>query len=342
MNLSNNNLERGTILVTGAAGFIGSAIIWHLNSLGYTNILASDYLGNDNKFLNLVPGKIIDYIEADDLIHLIQSNDARIRNISCIFHLGACSSTTEADCRYLIHNNFEYTKNLAEFSINNNIRFVYASSAATYGNGEQGMDDDESKIETLRPLNMYAYSKQLFDIYAKNHGFLSKIYGIKYFNVFGPNEYHKGSMRSMVLKAYEQICEAGKVKLFKSHNPDYKDGEQLRDFLYIKDAVKMTIHLARIAENFNNQPTGGIYNMGSGEANTWTSLISPVFEAMHKQPIFEFVEMPLELRNKYQYYTCANISKLRSIGYNEKITPLHDAVIDYTSNYLMKNSKVLG
>ena len=342
MNLSNDNLERGTILVTGAAGFIGSAVVWHLNSLGYTNILASDYLGSDNKFLNLVPGKIIDYIEADDLISLVKSNDSRIRNISCIFHLGACASTTESDCRYLIRNNFECTKDLAAFALKNNIRFVYASSAATYGNGDQGMDDDESKLETLRPLNMYAYSKQLFDLYAKNYGFLNKIYGMKYFNVFGPNEYHKGNMRSMVLKAYNQICEIGKVKLFKSHNPDYKDGEQLRDFLYIKDAVKMTIHLAKIAENVSNKPTGGLYNMGSSEANTWISLISPVFEAMNKQPNFEFVEMPIELRDKYQYYTCANISKLRSIGYNEKITNLHDAVIDYTSNYLMKNSKLLG
>lgn len=340
MKLTNKYLENGTILVTGAAGLIGSALIWHLNKLGYSNILASDFLDKDNKFLNLVPLQFSDYIEADDLINMVNFNDKKLRNISCVFHLGACSHTTEQDCRYLIKNNYEYTKSLAQYAVNNNIRFIYASSAATYGNGENGMDDDDNKINILRPLNMYAYSKQLFDLYAQKNNFLNKIYGMKYFNVFGPNEYHKENMRSMVLKSYEQILNTGKVKLFRSYNSNYLDGQQMRDFLYIKDAVKMTTHLAKIEDSENYH--GGIFNLGSGKANTWIDLISPVFEAMNTPVIFEFIDMPEDLRNKYQYYTCANISKFRNTGYYEEITSLHDAVIDYTKNYLISGRITLN
>jgi ADP-L-glycero-D-manno-heptose 6-epimerase len=250
--------------------------------------------------------------------------------VDAVFHLGACSSTTETDVSFLMDNNFEYTKQLTQWSADENIRLIYASSAATYGDGSQGFSDDEEKLETLRPLNPYGYSKQLFDLWAKRNGLLEKIVGLKYFNVFGPNEYHKQEMRSFVLKAFEQINAIGKVRLFKSHRPDYKDGEQKRDFLYIKDAVDMTLFF------FDNPKTAGIYNLGAGVARTWNDLAKAVFAAMDKKPNIEYIDMPDSVRNQYQYFTEADISKLRSAGYKKPITPLESAVKDYVQNYPQK------
>ncbi len=322
-------LKNGTILVTGGAGFIGSALIWALNERGYDNILVSDCLESDEKWKNLVPLKFIDYFESDRLLEKLGS----LAEVKTVFHLGACSATTERNCRYLIENNYEYTKLLACWALKNKAKFVYASSAATYGDGSKGMDDKEPNLHKLRPLNMYGYSKQLFDLYAQRQGWLNRIVGLKYFNVFGPNEDHKGDMRSVVNKAFGQIQETGKVKLFKSYHPNYKDGEQMRDFLYVKDAVDMTIHLA---ENKSR----GIYNIGSGNANTWTSLVTPIFKALDLPVDIDIVDMPEHLRGKYQYFTQANIDKIKTTGYAGNKFTLEEAVTDYVSEYLKPGLKL--
>jgi ADP-L-glycero-D-manno-heptose 6-epimerase len=329
----------GTILVTGGAGFIGSALICELNNRGFENIIVSDFLGTDNKFLNLVPLHFKDYIEADALLNLVQKKDPFVNTITHIFHLGACALTTESNASYLIKNNYEYTKVLAHFADSNNIRFVYASSAATYGDGSQGMSDKIYPNTLLQPLNMYGYSKHLFDLYAAKNNL--RVHGMKYFNVFGPNEYHKSDMRSMVLKAYESILTTGKVRLFKSDRSECKDGEQKRDSLYVKDAIDITIFLAEIPESINGQPTYGTYNLGSGIASTWKELVSHTFDAMGMPVNIEFFDMPHELKNRYQYYTCADVSKLRSVGYTKEITPLKVAINDYVTNYLMHGMKRL-
>ncbi len=328
-------LDSGRILVTGGAGFIGSALVWALNQRGYTNILITDFLGNDDKFKNLVPLKYVDYMEGDDFVARLDARPADFQNIRAVFHLGACSATTEPDARYLVHNNYEYTAKLAQWALQGGRRFVYASSAATYGDGAQGMDDKDDNLNRLRPLNMYGYSKHMFDLYAQRRGMLEHIVGLKYFNVFGPNEHHKGDMRSVVHKAFHQIRDTGRVTLFKSYRPDYKDGEQQRDFLYVKDAVAMTLHLAESAT------AAGLYNLGSGQANTWNTLATAIFSALGMSPKIEYVDMPESLRPKYQYFTQADISKLREAGYGRTITPLADSVADYVKNYLVPG-KYLG
>ncbi|PTY06657.1 ADP-glyceromanno-heptose 6-epimerase [Opitutaceae bacterium EW11] len=325
----------GKILVTGGAGFIGSALIWALNQRGITNILAVDYLGQDEKWKNLVPLKFADYLEADVFRRKIQETPDAFGHFSTVFHLGACSSTTERNASYLIDNNFATTKELAAWALDQSARFIYASSAATYGDGAQGMDDRSANLHALRPLNMYGYSKHLFDLYAQQTGILNGIVGVKYFNVFGPNEDHKGEMRSLVNKAYQQILATGKVQLFKSYKPEFKDGEQMRDFLYVKDAVAMTIHFADTATQ-----VGGLYNLGSGEANTWVTLAGGIFSSLKRSANIEFIEMPEVLRGKYQYYTKADISKLRATGYDKPVTPLGDAVRDYVQNYLVPGRKL--
>ena len=329
----------GRILVTGGAGFIGSALVWALNSRGITDIVVTDVLGQDEKWKNLVALKFADYVEAGAFRQRIAAQPGAFGKFSTVFHLGACSSTTERDAAYLIDNNYNVTKELAAWSLAQHARFIYASSAATYGDGAQGMDDkrEGEALAALRPLNMYGYSKHLFDLYAQRMGILDRIVGLKYFNVFGPNEDHKGDMRSLVNKAYQQILATGQVQLFKSHKPEYKDGEQKRDFLYVKDAVDMTLHFAETAAGAN---TGGLYNLGSGEANTWLALTRAIFAALDREPQIRFIDMPETLRGKYQYYTCADISKLRASGYAKPIMPLAESVRDYVQNYLMTGKKL--
>ncbi len=322
------DLAKGRILVTGGAGFIGSALIWELNRRGLRNILVCDLLGETQKWKNLVPLQFADYIEGDDLLMRLDVAPEAFNDVSTIFHLGACSSTTETDAAYLIRNNFEFTKALAKFAVAEDRRFVYASSAATYGCLEQRVSES-IPLETLRPLNMYGYSKHMFDCWAERADILPLITGVKYFNVFGPNEDHKGDMRSLVHKAYYQILESARVSLFKSYRPEYRDGEQRRDFLYVKDAVDATIFLAEHVEG------GGIFNVGSGEANTWLALVKAIFNSLGQPAKVDFVEMPEVLQDKYQYFTCADIDKLRSFGYERQITPLADAVRDYVVNYLI-------
>ncbi len=323
------------IIVTGGAGFIGSALIAALNKRGIDDILVVDRLGSDQRWKNLVNLRFADYLDKEEFLEMV-AEDVVNFSTDAVFHLGACSSTTETDATFLMDNNFEYTKQLAQWTAEEGIRFIYASSAATYGDGANGFADDESKLETLKPLNPYGYSKQLFDLWAKGNGLLGKIVGLKYFNVFGPNEYHKADMRSFVLKAFEQINSTGKVRLFKSHKPDYKDGEQKRDFLYVKDAVNMTLFF------FDNPDTFGIYNLGAGVARSWNDLAKAVFAAMGKSPNIEYIDMPGSIRNQYQYFAEADITKLRDIGCDMQITSLEDVVRDYVTQYLEQGAYLSG
>ncbi len=318
-----------SILVTGGAGLIGSALIHALNQRGQEDILVTDVLGRDAKWKNLSPLRFDDYIQADAFLDLLDENPDALGSIRTIFHLGACSATTETDAGYLMENNFGYTKRLAQWSLQRGIRFVYASSAATYGDGTRGMDDGTDHLDSLRPLNAYGYSKHLFDLHAKRNGWLDRMVGIKYFNVFGPNEGHKGEMRSLVSKAYEQILETGKVHLFKSHRLEYKDGEQVRDFVYVKDAVAMTLHLA------DTPSANGLFNIGTGTPRTWVDLATALFAALGRKPEIEFIDMPDHIRNQYQYHTCADVSRLHATDWAAPATTLEDAVSDYVRNYLV-------
>ncbi|HKE37787.1 MAG TPA: ADP-glyceromanno-heptose 6-epimerase [Candidatus Baltobacteraceae bacterium] len=321
-----HDLDRGTIVVTGGAGLIGSALVWALNRRGIEDIVVVDRLDSSEKWKHLVPLRFADLIDADDFERRTIDGDD-FGDVRTVFHLGACSSTTETNADYLLRNNYEYTKNLAAWSDANDVRFVYASSAATYGALEDDLSD-EADLRTLRPLNMYAYSKHLFDSYAHLTGLDRRACGIKYFNVFGPNEDHKGEMRSIVHKAYEQIRSTGSVRLFKSYRPEFRDGEQRRDFIYVKDAVEITIHLAQCGAT-------GIFNAGSGKAQTWLELVRPIFHALELPERIEFIEMPEHLRGKYQYSTCARTDRLRATGYDRAPTALADAVADYVTNYLV-------
>jgi ADP-L-glycero-D-manno-heptose 6-epimerase len=321
-----HNLNRGKIIVTGGAGLIGSAIVWLLNRQGLDQILVVDRLDSSEKWKHLVPLRFADYIEADEFERRTASGRA-FGDVGTIFHLGACSSTTENDAQYLVRNNYEYTKQLALWALEQDARFVYASSAATYGGLEAELSD-EIDLYALRPLNAYAYSKQLFDVYAARTGLDQRTCGLKYFNVFGPNEDHKADMRSIVVKAYEQIRERGSVALFKSYRPEFRDGEQQRDFIYVKDAADMSLHLAESGAT-------GLFNVGSGTAHTWLDLVRPIFRSLELPERIEFIEMPASLRGKYQYYTCARMARLYATGYDRPVTPLADAVADYVMNYLV-------
>jgi ADP-L-glycero-D-manno-heptose 6-epimerase len=323
-------LEHGRILVTGGAGFIGSALVWALNRRGLSDVVVTDFLGRDDKWRNLVPLQFADYVEADEFRTRVRTEPKAFGRFATVFHLGACSSTTERDAAYLMDNNFACTKELAAWALAQEARFIYASSAATYGDGSAGMADREEDLPRLRPLNAYGYSKHLFDLHAQRLGLFRRIVGLKYFNVFGPNEDHKGEMRSVVHKAFGQIRAGGRVRLFKSHRPEFKDGEQRRDFLYVKDAVEMTLHFAERARD-----AGGLYNIGSGEAGPWLELASAIFAALGRPPQVEFIDMPEELRDRYQYFTKADIGRLRATGYTQAVTPLADAVRDYIQTYLV-------
>ncbi len=323
------------ILVTGGAGFIGSAVVWELNRRGIEDIIISDHLGISEKWKNLRALKYADYIEKDDLLEEVMSGDGAYSHLEAVIHMGACSSTTEKDCSYLSYNNYEYTKMLAGYCINNNIRFIYASSAATYGDGKKGFSDDLGKLEDQRPLNMYGYSKQMFDLYAKKNKFFDRITGIKFFNVYGPNEYHKGDMSSKIFKAYGEIKSTGKIRLFKSYNDNWKDGDSVRDFVYVKDCSRI------ICDMLERPDITGLFNLGSGKARSWNDLASAVFESMNMKRSVEYFEMPEELKGKYQYFTESDNSSLEKTGIELNFTSLEDGIKDYISNYLMKD-KHLG
>jgi ADP-L-glycero-D-manno-heptose 6-epimerase len=328
MSLASRNWKGKRVLVTGGSGFIGSVLVWELNRRGCSQVAIADYPAQREKSVNLTGLRYTEIIEPAELPARLSSGS--MGKLDCIFHLGACSSTTETNENYLRENNYEYSRALAEWALGAGVRFVYASSAATYGDGSEGMDDsDPRQLERLRPLNPYGQSKQWMDLHAWRQGWLDHIVGLKYFNIFGPNENHKGDMRSVVCKSYAEVLKTGVIQLFKSYRPRYQDGEQLRDFLYVKDTVDMTLHLAA------NPAANGIFNIGSGVARTWNELARAVFAALGREPRIEYIEIPETMRDKYQYFTQADVHKLLASGYDAAITPLEDAVRDYVVNYLV-------
>ena len=313
------------IVVTGGAGFIGRNAIQSLNNRGYDDILLVDDLGTDDKWRNLRGLRFENILSPAHFLSLIE--DRSLPQVDAIIHLGACSATTERDADFLLRNNYHYTRKLCEWSLARGIRFIYASSAATYGDGAQGYSDSDAATPVLRPLNMYGYSKHMFDLWALKHKLFDRIVGLKYFNVFGPCEDHKGDMRSVVSKSYRQIQHDGNVKLFKSYRPDYADGEQKRDFIYVKDAVNVTLSF------LDTRDLAGLFNCGTGIARTWKDLAAAVFSAMNLPTQIKFIEMPETLRGRYQYFTQADMSKLRAAGYTQPFTSLEDAVADYIHTY---------
>jgi ADP-L-glycero-D-manno-heptose 6-epimerase len=316
------------IVVTGGAGFIGSALIWRLNQLGEEKIVIIDELGTDDKWKNLVGLKFCEFMNKDEFIKRVKDENVPF-DVSSVIHMGACSATTERDADYLMRNNHQYSVELCKYCLPRHARFIYASSAATYGDGSNGYMDDENNLNSLKPLNMYGYSKHLFDLWVKKNKLSDKVAGLKFFNVYGPNEYHKGDMRSLIHKAFGQINECGKVKLFKSYIPEYKDGEQKRDFVYIKDIVDMTLFFLQ------NPDKNGLFNAGSGQARSWNDLVTAIFNAMGKPVNIEYVEMPESIRGKYQYFTQAVLTKIQGIGYNKPVSTIEEGVNDYVKNYLM-------
>jgi ADP-L-glycero-D-manno-heptose 6-epimerase len=317
------------IVVTGGAGFIGSCFVRELNERNIMDILVVDRLGTGVKWKNLV-GKRFSNVEHKDVFRKKLLAGGYGAEIEAIYHLGACSATTEIDADYLLDNNYKYSRDLAEYAEKRNIRFIYASSAATYGAGEQGYTD--TVYETLKPLNMYGYSKHLFDQWVLQSGLAGKVVGVKFFNVFGPNEYHKGEMASLVFKAYRQIVETGKLRLFKSYKLEYADGEQQRDFVYVKDCTSAMANLLKYGE------VTGIYNLGSGKARSWNDLARAVFAAMERPLNIEYVEMPEYLRPQYQYFTQADMTKLQQTRVYQPPTGLEDAVCDYVQEYLAQET----
>ncbi|NBO24297.1 MAG: ADP-glyceromanno-heptose 6-epimerase [Chlamydiae bacterium] len=319
------------IIITGALGFIGSGVVKYLNEKGYKNLVLVDDVKATEKWKNVVGKNFFEIVSRYELFHFLEGRE---KEIEAIIHLGACSDTAETDGDYLMENNYRYTISLAEYALNHQIRFVYASSAATYGNGELGYLDRHDLLKDLKPMNCYAFSKHAFDLWAHNQNVLNHLVGLKYFNVFGPNEAHKGKMASMVYHLYHQILSTHKAHLFASNDPiNFKDGEQVRDFIYVKDVARLTC-------SFLENSLNGIYNLGSGQPRTWNEIAKTVFKAMGKPLKIEYISMPEHLAKSYQNYTAADMSKLSKDLIESKephfyVTPTEDAIKDYIQNYLM-------
>ncbi|MFC1498644.1 ADP-glyceromanno-heptose 6-epimerase [Verrucomicrobiota bacterium] len=313
-------------IVTGGAGFIGCNIATELNKRGHENIIIVDNPVHEEQKANLESISFTNLLSIEDFREKFLQD--KLEPCTAVFHMGACSSTTETNEEYINDNNYLYTRQLCEWCLKHNVRFIYASSAATYGDGSLGYSDEDKIMPDLKPLNLYGNSKQMFDMWALENGLLDRIAGLKYFNVYGPHEDHKGDMRSVVNKAYDQVLQTGRICLFKSYKSDYKDGEQKRDFVYVKDAVKVTLFF------LDHPDVSGLFNCGTGQARTWHDLTKAVFAAMGKKPEIIFVDMPDTIKEKYQYYTQADISKLQMAGYAEPFCSIEDGVKDYVQNYL--------
>lgn len=315
------------IVITGGAGLIGSSVIKCLNDKGLSNIVIFDTLGKTEKWKNLVGKKFLDLLPKEACFSWLTGKE---QMIEAIIHLGACSSTVEQDASYLLENNTRFSIRLAEFALDNSIRFVYASSAATYGLGENGYQDQEETLDALRPLNMYGYSKHLFDLWLKNQGALTSVVGLKYFNVFGPNEGHKGRMASAIYHMTPIAQKDKIVRLFKSSDPSsFQDGEQQRDFIYVKDAAKMTCA-------FLENDATGLFNIGSGTATSWNSLARSVFKALDIEGHIDYIPMPTDLVGKYQNFSQADMTKAKNaLGDLAKTTPLEASIIEYVREYLV-------
>lgn len=314
------------IVVTGAAGFIASCLISSLNKKGFNAIVAVDDFSHLEKNKNLEGKQVLERVDRNHFFEWLTTNQ---RRVEFVFHLGARTDTTEFDKELLWALNTDYSKKLFELCALYQLPLVYASSAATYGLGEAGYEDDESKLSELKPLNPYGESKNEFDKWVlqqeKKPFFWA---GLKFFNVYGPNEYHKGRMASVIFHAFNQIRATGKMKLFQSHHPDFKDGEQMRDFVFVTDVCEICHFLMHHRKN------SGIYNLGSGQARTFKDLVLAVFQALNKEPSISFIPTPADIRDKYQYFTQANMSKLRGIGYATPFTTLEEGVKEYVRQYL--------
>ncbi len=319
------------IVVTGGAGFIGSGVVRHLNDKGISNIVVVDELGHDEKWKNLVGKNLVDIIEKDQFFDWLVGRESEI---GAFIHLGACSSTVETNASYILENNYRFSVRLAEYALKNEQRLIYASSAATYGDGSLGFSDDHATLRQLSPLNMYGFSKQLFDLWLQREGVLDKTVGLKYFNVFGPNEYHKGRMSSAIVHVLPTAQKEGVVRLFKSCDPrNYADGGQMRDFIYVKDAVRMTC-------DFLDNDAGGIFNIGRGTPGTWNELATAIFKAIDVPAKIEYIDMPKDLIGKYQNYTCADMKKAsRALEGNIQCYSLEDSVVEYVREYLIPGKR---
>lgn len=315
------------IAVTGAAGFIGRNAVAALNERGIEDLILVDTLGRDEKWKNLRGLAYEDAVDPESFVNRLESTGNA--HVKAIIHLGACSSTTETDADFLIENNYRYTRRLCEWALENDVRFIYASSAATYGDGAFGYSDADDVTTRLVPLNMYGYSKQMFDLWAIRHALTDRIVGLKFFNVFGPFEGHKGDMRSVVSKAFDEIAANGQLSLFKSYRDGIADGEQRRDFIYVADAVKVILHF------LDHRDVSGLFNCGTGRARTWLDLGRAVFSALELEPNIRFIDMPATLQAKYQYFTEARMEKLRAAGFKDEFVELESAIDDYVRNYLV-------
>ncbi len=321
--------KKSTIIVTGAAGFIGSCMVSFLNQQGFENLILVDEFEREDKELNLLHKKYLVRVEREEFFDWVQREKP---TVSFVFHLGARTDTTEFDYSIHQHLNVEYSQKIWNYCTINNIPLVYASSAATYGEGELGYNDSHDIIEQLQPLNPYGISKNEFDKWVLHQEDHPPFWaGLKFFNVYGPNEFHKARMASVIFHSFNQIKETGKVKLFRSHKDGYKDGEQLRDFIYVKDVLEVCFWL------MENKPQSAIYNLGTGEAKSFNDLVKSTFAGLDLEPDIYFIDMPEDLRDKYQYFTEANMDKLKAAGYSKEFYSLQVGVDDYVRNYLSKN-----
>jgi ADP-L-glycero-D-manno-heptose 6-epimerase len=325
----------GSIIITGAAGFIGSCIVQYLNDQGYENLILVDDFGVEEKRRNWETKKFEAIVERYNLFDWLQQSNPQI---GFIIHLGARTDTTEFD--YAIHQelNVDYSQNIWKYCTDKKVPLIYASSAATYGAGEAGYDDNEKELDSLNPLNPYGVSKNEFDKWAVQQKLAPPFWaGLKFFNVYGPNEYHKGRMASVIFHAFNQIKKDGVVKLFRSHKEGFEDGKQLRDFIYVKDVLKVIFWMMKEAGSDSSKLSSGIYNLGTGKARTFEDLVKATFTGLDMQPKIQFIDMPEDIRDKYQYFTEANMQKLKSAGYTDDFYSLEEGVDDYVRNYLAKN-----